>query len=177
MRISAGRFKGRRLPAVGAARPVGGRLKTSLFSVLGADLDAARVLDLCAGVGGFGLEALSRGAREVLLLDIDPKAVKALRDWIEAVGATAEARVERRDVVRGKLPEGPFDVVFLDPPYALWEGEQVLQMIRRGLACAGPEGLLVLKIPEQMDLPEDPGWRVVRRTAVASAAYALLASA
>lgn len=174
MRISAGRFKGRRLPAVGAARPVGGRLKTSLFSVLAADLKGARVLDLCAGVGGFGLEALSRGAREVLLLDSDALAVKALRDWIEAAGASTEARAERRDVLRGKLPEGPFDVVFLDPPYALWEGEQVTQLIERGLACTAPKGLLVLKIPERMDLPEDPRWRLLRRTAVASAAYALL---
>jgi 16S rRNA (guanine966-N2)-methyltransferase len=156
---------------------VGGRLKTSLFSVLAPELEGARVLDLCAGVGGFGLEALSRGASEVLLLDTDTRAVQALRDWIEAAGVSAEARAERRDVLRGTLPAGPFDVVFLDPPYALWEGEQVGRLIERGLACTAAQGLLVLKIPERMDLPEDPRWRLVRRTAVASAAYALLARA
>ncbi len=156
---------------------MGGRLKTSLFSVLAPRLEGARVLDLCAGVGGLGLEALSRGAAEVLLLEKDPRAVRALSAWIDAAGVREEARAQRRDVTRGGLPAGPFDLVFLDPPYALWEGGGAARLIRRALGCLGPEGLLVLKIPERMDLPEDPAWTVVRRNAVASAAYALLARA
>ncbi len=175
MRISAGRFKGRRLPAVRSARPVGGRLKTSLFSVLAPRLEGARVLDLFAGIGGLGLEALSRGAADVLLLEKDAHAVRALQAWIREAGVDAEARAQRRDLLRGGLPAGPFDVVFLDPPFALWEGPEAARLIARGVACLAPEGILVLKIPERMDLPEDPRWTVLRRTAAASAAYALVA--
>ncbi len=176
MRISAGRFRGRRLPAVHDARPVGGRLKESLFSVLEPFLEGARVLDLCAGIGGFGLEALSRGAAELVMVEIDPRAVKALARWIEVAEVASEARVRRGDV-RRKVPEGPFDIVFLDPPFVLWEGPEVGPLIGRAIEATAHEGLLILKIPEQMDLPEDDRWEVLRVTPVASAAYALLTPA
>lgn len=177
MRIAAGRFKGRPLPAARAARPVPGRLKTSLFSVLGPRLDGARVLDLCAGTGGLGLEALSRGARDVLLLERDPGAVRALNAWIARAGAAGQARARRRDALRGGLPEGPFDLVFLDPPFAFWSGAGVSRLLARGVGRLAPGGLLVVKLPGKTDLPADPRWRVVRHTRVASVAYALLAAA
>ncbi len=177
MRIGAGLYKGRSLPRARAARPVPGRLKTSLFSVLAPRLDGARVLDLCAGVGGFGLEALSRGAAEVILWERDAGAVRALDAWIERVGASDRARATRRDALRAGLPDGPFDLVFLDPPFAFWEGPGVAAVLRRAVATLAAEGRLVLKLPGKMDLPGDPAWRVERHTAVASVAYALLAPA
>ena len=175
MRIIAGRFKGRRLPEAHEARPVGGRLKTSLFGVLTPYLEGSRVLDLFAGVGGFGLEALSRGAAEVVLVEKDARAVQALQDWLAAAGVGPQAQVLRRDLCSGGLPEGPFDLVFLDPPFVLWEGPEATRLMALAVARLAPQGLLVLKIPERMDLPEDPRWYVVRRSAVASAAYVLIA--
>lgn len=176
MRIAAGRFKGRPLPSARSARPVPGRLKTSLFSVLAPRLEGAHVLDVCAGVGGLGLEALSRGAAQVLLLDRDQGAVRALNAWIQRAGVGRAARARRRDALRGSLPEGPFDLVFLDPPFAFWEGSGTARLLARSVERLAPDGLLVLKLPGKMDLPEDPRWRVLRHTHVASTAYALLAA-
>lgn len=174
MRIHSGRLKGRRLPVPPGARPIGGRLKVSLFSVLTPYLHEARVLDLCAGAGGMGLEALSRGAAEVVLVDKDPRICQALRAWLREADPEGGGTVRRGDVLTGTLPEGPFDVILLDPPYPLWEPESTLRMVGRAVARLAPEGLLVCKVPAKMDLPEDPRWRLIRRTAVASAAYALL---
>ena len=173
MRIGAGRFKGRRLPDVGGARPVGGRLKTSLFSLLEADLEGARVLDLFAGVGGLGLEALSRGAQEVVLVERDAAAAEALRVWIRAVGVEEEARVLEGDAL-GPLPAGPgFDVAFLDPPFSLWDERPVDELLAGALAQLVPEGLLVLKLPRRVRIPADSGRRLLRRKEVGDAAYAV----
>jgi len=175
MRIGAGRFKGRRLPAVREARPVGGRLKTSLFSVLAPRLPGARVLDLFAGVGGLGLEALSRGAAHVLLVEKDRRAAAALEAWLAEIADPGTGRVLCADVLRLAVPPGPFDLVFLDPPFALWAGPEAVPLIAAAVAPLAPDGRAVLKIPQRMDLPDDPRWTVTRRTAVASAAYVLLA--
>ena len=177
MRIHSGRLKGRQLPAARGARPIGGRLKVSLFSVLTPYLQGARVLDLCAGVGGMGLEALSRGAREVILVDRDPRTCKALRDWIRKADPGGGAQVRRGDAASGPLPEGPFDVVLLDPPFPAWQGPEAARMLARAVERCGPEGFVACKVPAKTDLPEDPRWELIRRTAVASAAYALIAPA
>src|SRR5688572_15036039 len=99
MRILAGRFKGRALPVVGDARPAGSRLRTSLFSVLEPVLPGARVLDVCAGAGALGLEALSRGAADVTLLDADPRVATSLSAWLAQVGAAPTARALRADAL------------------------------------------------------------------------------
>ena len=118
MRIVAGDFKGRRLHAPRGARtrPTADRVREALFSMLG-DVSGARVLDLYAGSGALGIEALSRGAESAVFVERDPQAVAALRRNLEAVGA-AKADVRRRDALRFLArPEGTFDVVFCDPPY------------------------------------------------------------
>lgn len=175
MRIHTGRLKGRLLPAARGARPIGGRLKISLFSVLAPVLDDARVLDLCAGVGAMGLEALSRGAREVIMVERDAGAARALRIWIEKVDPRGGASVWRGDAASGALPDGPFDVILLDPPFPAWEGGQAARMLARAVERLGPEGVVACKVPAKADLPEDPRWELIRRKAVASAAYALFA--
>ncbi len=117
MRVVAGEFKGRRLhaPRGVRTRPTADRVREALFSMLG-DVSGARVLDLYAGSGALGIEALSRGAGSALFVERDRPALAALRRNLEAVGADAD--VKREDAL-GFLTraEGTFDLVFCDPPY------------------------------------------------------------
>jgi 16S rRNA (guanine966-N2)-methyltransferase len=117
VRIVAGRYKGRRLrmPRGAPTRPTADRVREALFSMLG-DVSGARVLDLYAGSGALGIEALSRGADSAVFVERDPRAAAAIRANIDAVGANGEVR--RQDVL-GFLASDhrPFDLVFCDPPY------------------------------------------------------------
>jgi 16S rRNA (guanine966-N2)-methyltransferase len=119
VRVIAGAYKGRRLhaPAGISTRPTGDRVREALFSILGP-LDGERVLDLYAGSGALGIEALSRGAGEAVFVDSDQRAVAAIRRNLDAIGV--EALVQRRDVLAFLLDacERPYDLVFLDPPYS-----------------------------------------------------------
>jgi 16S rRNA (guanine966-N2)-methyltransferase len=118
MRVVAGAFKGRRLqaPRGGRTRPTADRVREALFSMLG-DVAGASVLDLYAGSGALGIEALSRGARSAVFVETDRDAVAAIRRNLELMGAQ-QATVNRRDVLRFLAgPGGSFDLVFVDPPY------------------------------------------------------------
>ena len=125
MRIVGGEFGGRRLltPRSDAIRPSSDRLRQTLFDVLAHGYDdavrEARILDLFAGTGALGLEALSRGARHALFVEEDAAARGLIRGNVEALGLTGRTRIFRRDATRlgpaGTVP--PFDVVFADPPY------------------------------------------------------------
>ncbi len=174
MRILAGRFKGRPLPVPDGARPAGGRLRTSLFGVLSPRLVGARVLDVCAGAGGFGLEALSRGALEVVLLDSDPRAVAALSAWLLRVGAAREGRALRGDALRQPWPPGPFELVFLDPPFSAWGGAGGDDLVERARPVLAPDGLLVLKVPARHPVEASAGWALLDRRAAGDAAFVLL---
>jgi 16S rRNA (guanine966-N2)-methyltransferase len=118
VRVVAGAFKGRRLqaPKGRRTRPTADRVREALFSALG-DVEGAAVLDLFAGSGALGIEALSRGAASALFVDVDARAVAAIRRNLEAVGAVA--RVQRRDVAAflSRSGGGTYDLVFVDPPY------------------------------------------------------------
>ncbi|MDJ0974186.1 MAG: RsmD family RNA methyltransferase [Planctomycetota bacterium] len=171
MRIGAGRFKGRALPPARDARPVPGRLRTSLFNALAPHLDGAHVLDLCAGVGGLGLEALSRGAAHVTLVDRDRGAVRALAAWIDAAGADDEAEALQADVLEDPLPLGPYDLVLADPPFAFWEDERGATLIARALGVLAQDGRLVLKLPANLPFEVRQGAEIERRRAMGSVAY------
>jgi 16S rRNA (guanine966-N2)-methyltransferase len=126
VRVVAGRFGGRRLaaPRGRATRPTADRVREALFSMLG-DVSQARVLDLYAGSGALGIEALSRGAQSALFVESDPRAVAVIRRNLTEIGAEGEVR--RQDVVRflravaaeRTTPGTAFDLVFCDPPYDL----------------------------------------------------------
>jgi 16S rRNA (guanine966-N2)-methyltransferase len=122
MRVIAGSARGTRLGRVPAGvRPVSDRVREGLFSSLGGRLEGARVLDLYAGTGALGIEALSRGAEDAVFVDASPAAVTAVRDNLARTGLEDRAKVHRSDVRRflereADDPEG-FDLVFLDPPY------------------------------------------------------------
>lgn len=118
MRVVAGAYKGRRLhaPPGTGTRPTADRVREALFSILG-DVSGARVLDLYAGTGALGIEALSRGAASAVFVEHDARAVAALERNLEAVGAP-ETSVRRQDALRFLAAAGgTYDLVFVDPPY------------------------------------------------------------
>jgi 16S rRNA (guanine966-N2)-methyltransferase len=130
MRIVAGRFRGLQLatPKDARVRPTSDRVREAVFNVLahndfgvGFRLPEARVLDLFAGTGALGLEALSRGAKYVLFVDDHAESRALIRQNVEAANATGATKIWRRDATGlGPMPAnagGPFDLVFLDPPY------------------------------------------------------------
>ena len=119
MRVVAGAFKGRRLqaPRGTRTRPTADKVREALFSILGP-VDGLRVLDLFAGSGALGIEALSRGAASATFVDSSPRAAGAVRANLAEVGA--EGEVLRRDALRWLgSAEGVWDLVFADPPYDL----------------------------------------------------------
>ncbi len=122
-RVIAGSARGVRLAAPGSAtRPLGDRVKQAVFGALEPSLDGAAVLDLCAGSGGAGIEALSRGSRHAILVEHDPGTCRVIAENLRRAAVADRARVVRGDALaylRGPAAvDGPFDVVILDPPYA-----------------------------------------------------------
>jgi 16S rRNA (guanine966-N2)-methyltransferase len=121
LRVIAGEHRGRRLqaPAGEATRPTSDRVREALFSILGSRVAGARVLDLFAGSGALGLEALSRGAESATFVDDAQAAVRAIRANLQALQADAEVR--RSDALRflaaASQSGAQYDLVFIDPPY------------------------------------------------------------
>lgn len=121
MRVVAGRLGGRRLvaPPGPATRPTSDRVREALFSVLGPAVEGARVLDLYAGSGALGIEALSRGAAAAVFVDRAPAAIAAIRANLDALGIEGDVRRRHaREAVRAAAArQEAYDLVFLDPPY------------------------------------------------------------
>ncbi len=140
MRIVGGRLKGRTLasPSSRDIRPTADRLRESLFNILVHAYDDpvrdARVLDLFAGTGALGIEAVSRGANFTLFIDNGAEARALLRNNVEALGLGGVTKVYRRDATRlgPAHPMEPFTLVFLDPPYRMQLAEQALASLRDG---------------------------------------------
>ncbi|MDP2803867.1 MAG: 16S rRNA (guanine(966)-N(2))-methyltransferase RsmD [Phreatobacter sp.] len=140
MRIVGGKFRGRSLlgPKSDAIRPTSDRLRESLFNVLahgyGDPCDGARVIDLFAGTGALGLEALSRGAVYAAFVDQSPEARGLIRGNVDAIGLAGVTGLLKRDATRlGALaPFEPFTLVFCDPPYRKGLGESALASAREG---------------------------------------------
>ena len=132
MRIIAGTHRGRRLsgPAGTALRPTSDKVRGALFSILGAQVQGSRFLDLYAGTGAVGIEALSRGAATVTFVESDPKAVQLLRKNLLACQLLDRAHicVDRTAtfLARQDWWQGPYDVLFADPPYAALDEFEIL---------------------------------------------------
>ena len=163
MRIISGRFRGKVLlsPTDDSIRPTADRVREAIFSIvasrIGVNLDGIKVLDLFAGTGAMGLEAISRGAQGAVFVDTSTEARGLIRDHIEAFGIAGIAKLLRRDGTALGLAGtmGPFDLVFLDPPYGKGLGEQALVSLRDGKWLA-PDATLVLEESAEMAvaLPE-----------------------
>ncbi|MFN2565021.1 MAG: 16S rRNA (guanine(966)-N(2))-methyltransferase RsmD [Gemmatimonadaceae bacterium] len=132
MRIVAGEWRGRRIkaPAGDRVRPTADRVREAWMSIVQRHLPGARVLDLFAGSGALGLEALSRGAASAVFVEIAPASLSALRHNIDALGAGDAATVRRADALRfiEALPAHAFDVAFADPPYGLGAAPRVAEL-------------------------------------------------
>ncbi len=153
MRIVGGSHKGLALaaPKSQAIRPTSDRTREALFNILAHgiadfDLEGARVLDLFAGTGALGLEALSRGAAYALFIEEAASARALIRQNVEAMGATGTSKIWRRDALRlGKLQGmAPFDLVFADPPYGKGLGEKALSSALENVWLS-PSALCVLE--------------------------------
>ncbi|MDX2235425.1 MAG: 16S rRNA (guanine(966)-N(2))-methyltransferase RsmD [Hyphomonadaceae bacterium] len=170
MRIVGGRLKGRALaapPGMGT-RPTSDRARESLFNVLAhahwsPGLEDRRVLDLFAGSGALGFEALSRGASFALFVETDAAARGAIRQNVEALALFGVTRLHRRDATDlGQKPAGladPFDLVFLDPPYRTGLGGRALARLGAG-GWITPDALMVYECAAD-ETPETGGMTLV----------------
>jgi 16S rRNA (guanine966-N2)-methyltransferase len=174
VRIIGGRWRGARLPvpARPGLRPSADRVRETLFNWLQPKLPGARVLDLFAGSGALGLEALSRGAREALLVERDPLLAANLEQAAARLHAGDTARIVRADVLallRAPL-HGPFDVVFLDPPFEAGLWAPVLAALPPWLAA---DAWLYLEGPAAPAVAPGPGWLPHREGRTREVQYAL----
>jgi 16S rRNA (guanine966-N2)-methyltransferase len=152
MRVVGGRLRGRSLsaPTSQAVRPTADRLREALFNILvhahGDPVSGARVLDLFAGTGALGIEALSRGAAFALFVDDAAEARALLRDNVTALGLGGSTRIFRRDATKlgDAHPVEPFSLAFLDPPYGQGLAEQALTSAQAG-AWLRPQALIVVE--------------------------------
>ncbi len=171
MRIVGGRFRGRAIaaPKHEGLRPTADRVRESLFNILehGVDdfaLEGARVIDLFAGTGALGLEALSRGAAFCLFVEESPEARALIRDNIEALQLTGRTRIFRRDAT-DLGPAGtmaPFTLAFLDPPYGKGLGERALPSLADG-GWLVPGALVVLEERANATIALPPGFAEIDR--------------
>lgn len=134
LRIIAGEFKGRRLkaPAGRSVRPTGDRVKEAWFSILQQSIPDARVLDLFAGSGALGLEALSRGAQAVDFVESGKAALTAIRDNVTTLKVEDRVTIHRMEALRfaERLQPNAYDVAFADPPYASDDATRLLALFR-----------------------------------------------
>jgi 16S rRNA (guanine966-N2)-methyltransferase len=170
MRVVGGRFRGRPLvgPRSNAIRPTSDRLRQSLFNILAHSYALpqadTRVLDLFAGMGALGLEALSRGAAQALFVETGVEGRSLIRTNMEAFGLNGVARILRRDATMlgnaGTI--APFDLVFLDPPYGKGLGEKALASAAAG-AWLKPGALCVLEELAAATIETPPAFEILDR--------------
>lgn len=166
LRISGGVYRGRKITVPETARPTEGRVREALFSILAERLEGAIVLDLFAGSGALGFEALSRGAAKAVLIDSAKKAVEALGKSRDQLGLRKDDAV----ILLANLPfpkpseklaaEGPFDLIFADPPYDFELREELLAMVAPLLKVGGD---FVLEHASRQPAPESCGPMTLHR--------------
>jgi 16S rRNA (guanine966-N2)-methyltransferase len=166
MRIVAGRWRGRRIsaPAGSLVRPTLDRVREAWMSILQLDLPGARVLDLYAGSGALGLEALSRGAVAADFVEKDPRSILALQENIETLGAGGLATIHRKSALAFAEGLGPLDygVAFADPPYA---GGDAVRLAERWIKSPF-SGVLSIEHSATDSMPEGGNTRKYGSTAI-----------
>lgn len=169
MRVISGSARGRPLKAVPGTgtRPTTDKVKEALFSMIGPYFEGGTALDLFAGTGGLGIEALSRGMERAIFVDMDVKSIDVVRHNLQAAGLAGQAEVYRNDAMRALKAlakrETAFDLVFLDPPYRLKIIRDLLTALQE-LRLLRDEALVVVE-HDAKDRYEEPiaGLRPRRR--------------
>jgi len=176
LRIIGGRWRGRKLnfPALEGLRPTGDRIRETLFNWLGPYVSGARCLDLYAGSGALGLEALSRGADYSLLIEKDPAAAAQLRAnlaQLDCQSATA-LNADSLTLLEKGPREGPFDLVFIDPPFQrdLWQASIDRLIDYRWLA---PEAVIYLESGPETPITVPDAWQLHRDKTAGQVRYRL----
>ena len=172
MRVVGGRLKGRNLasPSSREIRPTADRLRESVFNILvhayGDPIPEARVLDLFAGTGALGIEAVSRGAAFALFIDNGAEARALLRNNVEALGLGGVTKIFRRDATHlGPVhPLEPFSLTFVDPPYGKGLAEKALASLREG-GWLVPGALLVVEEAKAASFAAPDGFEELERRA------------
>ena len=184
LRIIGGLWRGRRwqFPANDALRPTPDRVRETLFNWLAPRIQQAACLDLFAGSGALGLEALSRGAASVVFVEQDAATVQALQnriaDWQRSQATVGTGRVERSDAMRWiamrrLATQAPFDIVFLDPPFAAGLLARCCELLASG-AWLTDTALVYVECPARDPLPVLPaGWQWLRSKAAGEVGYHL----
>jgi len=179
IRITGGTLRGRRVrsPKGATVRPTAARVREAVFSVLGGRVAGARVLDLYAGAGTLGLEALSRGAAFAAFVDRSRENAALVRANVAALGVEDRAWVCSGDALRflarNAPPGAPYDVVFVDPPYRAGALSAVLPALF-GADIIAPAGLAVLEHPRELAVPAGPGWAAGRTYTYGTTAITLV---
>ena len=181
MRVVGGRLRSRPLagPKSDAVRPTGDRLREALFNILthayGDPVTGARVLDLFAGTGALGIEAVSRGAAYVLFVDEGVEARALLRQNVETLGLGGVTRIFRRDATRlgPAHPLEPFDLVFADPPYGKGLAEKALVAARAG-GWLKPQALIVVEEAADAGFAAPEGFTELERRKYDNSAFVFL---
>jgi len=167
MRIIAGTFRSRQLKSLKglALRPTSDRLRESLFNVLAERIHGCRFLDLFAGTGAVGIEALSRGAVEAVFIENHPPAASLIQKNLDSLGIRGATRILKLDLLRGlqrlaaeHSPASPsFDIVFLDPPYAAGDEYHRVLTFLGSAPFLAPGALVIAEHRRTVDLPEALG--------------------
>lgn len=181
MRVIGGRLRGRNLAAPSSRdiRPTADRLRESLFNILmhayGDPISDARVLDLFAGTGALGIEAVSRGAKFVLFVDNGAEARALLRQNVEALGLGGSTKVYRRDATNlgPAHPVEPFALVFLDPPYRMQLAEKALASLRDG-GWLTADALVIVEEAKDASFAAPDGFAELERRAYDDTEFTML---
>jgi 16S rRNA (guanine966-N2)-methyltransferase len=177
VRIIAGVWRGRRIhfPDMPALRPTPDRVRETLFNWLQPSITEARVLDLFAGSGALGLEALSRGARQAVFVEQFPPAARALQEQLTRLGGAAKGRVLGMGAARFlRSPSEPFDIAFLDPPFGTNALAEYIPLLDSGdWLKAG--SLVYLENERAAGIPALPGhWELLKSKSAGEVGYHLV---
>lgn len=176
LRIIGGGWRGRRVhfPDIPGLRPTPDRVRETLFNWLQHTVAAARCLDLFAGSGALGLEALSRGAHEAVFVEHSALAAQALRAELQTLGGSARARVVETGAARFLAAPGePFDIIFVDPPFGEGAVGEFLPLIAQR-PWIRPGGLVYIESERQLGAPTLPAsWELLKSKSAGEVGYHL----
>ncbi|MBE6780674.1 MAG: 16S rRNA (guanine(966)-N(2))-methyltransferase RsmD [Ruminococcaceae bacterium] len=164
MRVITGIARGKRLvtPDGSDVRPTSDKVKEALFSALQFDIEGRRILDLFAGSGQLGIEALSRGAKSCVFVDNSRASINLVKKNLEITGLSSNAKVIQSDFASfAAMSRDTFDIVFLDPPYA---AGMLVDAIKAVLPLMSDYGMIICEYPPEVNLPEEVGGFNIHRT-------------